>query len=70
MKTKYWVMLLGVLLTVCLGFSLWLLLPGEDAAAAEIWSDGKRLYTLDLKIDQIKTVESVNGTNVITVKDG
>lgn len=70
MKTKYWVILLGVLLAVSLGLGLWLLAPGEDAAAAQIWSDGKLLYTLDLQVDQTKTVTSENGTNVITVKDG
>jgi hypothetical protein len=70
MKTKYWVILLGVLLAVSLGLGLWLLAPGEDAAAAEIWSDGELLYTLDLRVDQTKTVVSENGANVITVKDG
>lgn len=70
MKTKYWVILLSVLLVVSLGLSLWLLLPGEEASAAEIWSDGELLYTLDLHIDQTKRVESENGVNVIEVKDG
>ena len=70
MKTRYWVLLLAVALAVSVGLSLWLLLPGEDAEAAEIWSNGKLLYTLDLQTDQVKTVESANGTNVITVKDG
>ena len=70
MKTKYWAILLGSLLALCLGLSLWLLLPGADASAAEIWSDGKLLYTLDLRTDQTKTVVSQRGTNVITVKDG
>ena len=70
MKTKYWAILLGSLLALCLGLSLWLLLPGADASSAEIWSDGKLLYTLDLGTDQTKTVVSQRGTNVITVKDG
>lgn len=70
MKTKYWVSLLGILLAGSLGFGIWLLAPGEAAAAAEVWSDGKLLYTLDLQVDQTKSVVSENGTNVITVKDG
>lgn len=70
MKTRYWVVLLSVILAVSLGLSLWLLLPREDASAAEIWSDGKQLFTLDLLVDQTRTVESAHGTNVITVKDG
>ena len=70
MKTRYWVILLSIILAVSVGLSLWLLLPGEEADAAEIWSVGKRLYTSDLQIDQTKTVKSANGINVITVKDG
>lgn len=70
MKTKTWILLIGVLLVLCLGLSLWLLLPGGDAAAAEIWSDGKLLYTLDLRADQKMTVTSENGINEITVRDG
>lgn len=70
MKTKYWVILLGVMLAVSLGLSLWLLLPGEEALAAEVWSDGKRLYTLDLQIDQTKEVVSENGVNVIRIENG
>lgn len=70
MKTKTWIIILGILLVACLGLSLWLLAPGENAARAEIWSEGELLYTLDLRVDRIKTVVSDNGTNVITVKDG
>lgn len=70
MKTRTWVILLSVLLAVCMGLSLWLLVPGENAERAEIWSEGELLYTLDLRVDQTKTVVSGNGTNVITVKDG
>ena len=70
MKTRYWVILLAALLAVSLGLSLWVFLPGEEAAAAEVWSDGKLLYTLDLQTDQVKTVESENGVNVIRIENG
>lgn len=70
MKTVYWVILLCALLVVSLGLSLWLLLPGEEASAAEVWSDGKLVYTLDLQTDQVKTVESENGVNVIRIENG
>lgn len=70
MKTRTWVILLGLLLVVCMGLGLWLLAPGEDAAMAEVWSEGELLYTLDLHVDQTKTVASGNGTNVITVENG
>lgn len=70
MKTKYWVVLFGALLAVCVGMSFWLLGPGEPSRQAEIWSDGKLLCTLDLLVAQTMTVDSQYGTNEVTVKDG
>ena len=70
MKSKTWILLIGTLLVLCLGLSLWLLLPGGDAAAAEVWLDGKLLYMLDLRVDQKLTVTSENGINEITVREG
>lgn len=70
MKTKTWIFLIGALFLLCAVLSLWLLLPGEDASAAEIWSEGKLLCTLDLRKNQNMTVTSGYGVNEITVKDG
>ena len=70
MKTRTWIILLAALLFLCVGLSVLLLQPGKAAARAEIWSEGALLYTLDLGVDQTVTVESTNGTNVITVRDG
>ncbi len=70
MKSKTWMALIGGLLALCLGLSLWLLWPGGDAAYAEIWSDGKLVHTLALSVDRQVTVQTGRGTNVITVKDG
>ena len=69
MKTKLWILLIGVVLAVCLALSAALLRP-DSAQSAQVFSDGQLLYTLDLRIDTVKTVESPFGTNVITVKDG
>ena len=69
MKTKYWIALLAALVLVCLGLSL-LLSGGEDAARAGIVSNGKTIRIVDLKVDQTFTVETEDGYNVITVKDG
>ena len=69
MKTKVWILLIGLLLAVCVGLSLWFLWPGE-AQSAEVYSDGQLLFTLDLRVDQEKTVRSEYGTNVITVRGG
>ncbi len=70
MKTKFWILLIAALLAVSVGLSLWLLWPGEDAAYAEIWSEGKLLYTLPLSEDRQVTVQTQRGMNVITVKGG
>lgn len=70
MKSKVWIILLAVALAACCLLSAVLLRPGEGASRAEVWSEGELLYTLDLGVDQTVTVESANGTNVITVRDG
>ena len=69
MKTKYWIIGLSLLLALSVGLSLWLFRPSQ-AAAVQVISQGKVLYTLPLSVDTQITVESVLGSNVITVKDG
>ena len=66
MKTKYWILGFVVLAVVCVLASL-PLLTGEDAAQAEIYSDGKLVKTVALSVDQEFTVE---GKNTVTVRDG
>ena len=70
MKTKYWIALLAMVFILCLGLSIPLLLPNEDAQYAEIISDGKTVTVVDLSIDQSFSVSTPDGTNSITVKDG
>ncbi len=70
MKNKAWILMIGAVLLVCIGLSIFVMRPREDAAAAEIWSDGELKYTLDLSVDQQVTIVSDEGTNVVTVKDG
>ncbi len=70
MKTKTWMSLLAFVLLICLGLSLWLLRPGQAASRAEVWSEGKLLYTLELGEDRVVTVETDSGINEITVRDG
>jgi hypothetical protein len=69
-KNRTWAILLCVVLAVCLIFSAVVLRPGEDAAAAQVWSDGELLFTLPLDTDQTRTVITHRGTNVITVRSG
>jgi len=71
MKTKYWIMLLAVILIACIGLSIPLLMPGEAARYAEIISDGQMMQTVDLHIDQeIHITTPEGGSNTITVKGG
>lgn len=71
MKTKYWIAILTAVLAACLGLSAMLLSPGEEAAFAQITSQGKIIKTVDLRIDQEFTVDTENGGhNVVTVEDG
>ncbi len=70
MKSRTWLLVIGVVLAVCVALSILFLDSGEAAGYAQVYSNGKLLYTLDLTIDQIHTVQTAKGTNVITVKDG
>ena len=69
MKTKFWIAILAAALLVCLVLSLYLT-GGEEASRAKITSDGKLIRIVDLHIDQEFTVETSDGYNVVTVKDG
>ena len=70
MKTKTWICLLAGLLVLCLGLSLWLLWPRQQAAYAEIWSEGDLKHRVDLSVDTQITVQTDRGSNVIRVQDG
>ena len=71
MKTRTWILIFALILIVCLGASFYLLAPGEASTQAEITSGGQVIKTVDLRIDQQFTVESVNGGyNVIKVESG
>lgn len=71
MKTKHWIFLISALLLLCLGLSVYLLKPGQEAAFAEIASQGRVIKTVDLRIDQEFTVTTENGgTNTVTVRGG
>ena len=70
MKSKTWAWILGIFLILCLCASVPLMLPGEQAVAAEVWSDGEKIATLELSVDSVQKVQSNHGVNVITVKDG
>ena len=70
MKTGYWIGALALILAVCAVLSLWVLLPGEAAETVEIWSDGEFLYSLPLSVDTQLRIDSEQGSNTITIRDG
>lgn len=71
MKSKYWLGLIGGLLAVCVGLSIWLQMPGQHAVQAQVRSNGTVIAVVDLRKDQEFTVMGPDGgENVVTVKDG
>ena len=68
-KTRFWILLLGLVLVVCVALSIFFFLP-QQADRAEVYSDGVLLYTLALHTDTQVTVERGEGTNTITVQNG
>ena len=70
MKTKGWILVIGLLLALCIGLSIWFLLPRGVANAVEIWSDGVLIDTWPLAVNQSITVAYGDGYNVVTVKGG
>lgn len=70
MKTKYWIMVIAVVLFLCLGLSIYFMLPGEVASHVQVYADNQLMHTLPLDKDTQITVTTQYGTNVITVKNG
>ena len=69
MKTRTWILIFSLLMLVCAGLSFLFLNPSA-ADYAQVYSDGQLLFTLDLRIDQQRLVETARGANLITVQDG
>ena len=69
MKNKYWILIFGAILALCL---LLVLLPTQNAPSelAQI-KYGSKTTTVDLRIDQEMVFETADGGyNMVTVKDG
>ena len=69
MKTKYWILLFGVLLLLGVVLTA-VLFSGSDSPRAEIWSEGKLVKTVDLAEDQTFTVTTETGGNTIEIREG
>ena len=71
MKTKYWIIALALVLILSTAAGFYLMKAGQNAAFANIISDGEAVKTVSLHMDQEFTVTAPNGgENTITVKDG
>ena len=69
MKTRSWIILYAALFALLLGLVLAQSLA-QPAAQAELLSDGRLLYTLDLRQDAELTVDYGDGWNRVEVKEG
>ena len=71
LKTRTWILIFVLLMTACLGCSLFLFRRTGAAAFAQISSDGQVIRTVSLSVDQEFTVTTPKGgVNVITVRNG
>ena len=70
MKTKTWLLLFSLLCLLLAGMSVWLLLGGEQAGYAEVYSDGELVVTLDLSKDTEYRFERGETWNLLSVRDG
>ena len=71
MKTKYWILILSVVLLISAVGGIFLLNANPNAAFARILSDGKVVETVSLHVDREFTVIAPDGgENTVTVKDG
>ena len=70
MKTKYWIIILAVILMLSAGTSVFLFLPGKEVAYAEIISDGTANRVVNLHVNQQFSVPCPGGYNTVTVKGG
>ncbi len=70
MKTKTWVILFAALALVLAVASVLLLCLPSAKKQAEVTSDGRKILTLNLSKDGDYRVESDEGWNVLTVRDG
>ena len=69
MKTRTWIILLSVLLLAS-ALACVPLLISRPAGQAKITSGGEVIAIVDLAVDQEFTVDSAEGSNTVTVRDG
>lgn len=70
MKTKTWILLFGAVFLLLAGIVAWQYLGAKPAGSAKIYADGRLVQTVDLSEEGEYRIESDEGWNVLTVRDG
>ncbi len=70
MKTKSWILLFGAVFLILAGIVAWQYLGAKPAGSARIYADGRLVRTVDLSKDGAYRIESAEGWNELTVRDG
>lgn len=71
MKTKSLITVIAVLLVLCLGLSIYLILPKQPRKQAEIISGNQNIRNVDLSKNETFVVKSANGgSNTVQIQDG
>ena len=70
MKTRYWILLISLVLILALGASCWLFFAAPKADHVEIYSQGTLIYTLPLNIDKDLAIEIETGWNQVQIAQG
>ncbi len=70
MKTKHWIIAFSIAFLLLAGIVAWQYLSAKPAGQAEVWADGTLVQTINLSTDGEYRVESAEGWNLLTVRDG
>ena len=70
MKTRTWIVILSAAFLLLAGLTALQYLGGSPAATAAVYADGELVRTVELSRDGEYRVESAEGWNLLTVRDG
>ena len=70
MKSKYWILILAVLLVSCFGLSVLLFSGNQASDLAQIQVDGTVYKVVNLHQDQQFEIDCPDGTNTVTIQGG
>ncbi len=70
MRTRSWVILFGIVFLILAGITAYQYFGAKPAATAAVFADGVLVRTLDLSVDGEYRVESAEGWNELSVRNG